>query len=464
MFIENVEIIDTVEGGKGVAKIDGKAIFVKDAIPGDIVDIEIYKNKKNWSEANLMEIKKPSSYRQDPFCKHFNTCGGCRWQHMTYEGELFFKNKKVVDALERIGGLTIQEKRPILANSTDRLYRNKLEFTFSANRWLTNEEVSSGLTFEKNVLGFHVPRRFDKIFPISECFLQEEPSNAIRNFVYDLAIKENLSFYNQREHEGLLRNLIIRTTSTGQVMVVFAFGEPEMDNIEFVLSQLKENFKEITSLNYTINQKKNDTLFDQNISCFDGKEFIEEVMHTKTGKKLVFNIGPKTFYQTNSLQAQKLYEVVNDFAEFNGDELVYDLYTGAGTIANFVADQVKKVVGIEYVESAIEDAKINSINNKIENTEFFAGDMKDLLNEDFIEANGRPDIVITDPPRAGMHPGVVETIEKMAPNKIVYVSCNASTQARDVAMLTSYEVCISQAVDMFPQTDHVENVVLLKRK
>jgi len=458
--IENVEVIDIAEGGKGVGKVDDLVLFIQHAIPGDIVDVEIQKKKKSFAEANVIALKVPSQYRTTHFCKHFGVCGGCKWQHMTYDSQLLYKQKSVENALSRIGKVDIASMEEILPSANTTYYRNKLEYTFSNQRWLTAEEISRDEDFERNALGFHVPLRFDKILTIDHCFLQADPSNEIRNALSDFAIQNGISFYDLRKHEGALRNLVIRNTSTNELMVIVVFGYPVEDDIDRVMNFLKTSFPQITSLLYIVNQKKNDTTFDQDVHTFSGRDHIFEEM-----AGLKFKIGAKSFYQTNSLQAYELYKVTKDFAGLSGKELVYDLYTGAGTIANFVARDARKVIGIEYVPTAIEDAKINSEINGIDNTAFFAGDMKDILNDEFISVHGKPDVIITDPPRAGMHPDVVDKLLEIEAAKIVYVSCNAATQARDLAILTQkYEVGRIKPVDMFPHTQHVENVVLLTIK
>lgn len=465
--VENVAIFDIAEEGKGVGRAAELVIFVEKAVPGDVADIEIFRKKKNFGEAKITTLKTASDLRTEPFCQHFGDCGGCKWQHMTYEAQLHYKQKAVTDALERIAKIDVSSLTPILPSPETRFYRNKLEFTFSDRRWLTNTEISSGETFTTDALGFHVPLYFDRILDIEKCHLQADPSNEIRNSVRDFTIKNEISFYNLRRHEGALRNLIIRTSFTGELMVivVFAFAEPEQ--VENLMTFVKTTFPQITSLLYILNQKKNDTIFDQEVLTYAGRDFIYEEMHTDfTGiNKVRFRIGPKSFYQTNLYQATGLYEVTRDFAGFKGHELVYDLYTGAGTIANFIAGKVKQVIGIEYVESAIEDAKINSAINGITNTKFFAGDMREVLNASFTAQNGKPDAIITDPPRAGMHPDVVQRLMEIEAEKIVYVSCNVATQARDLFILKEkYEVTKIQPVDMFPHTQHVENVLLLQLK
>lgn len=458
-FISNVEIIDIAEEGKGVAKHDNLVLFIERAVPGDIVDVELQRKKKNFAEGKIAEVKKPSEYRIDPFCSHFGVCGGCKWQHMTYDSQLKFKEQYVGNALTRIGKVDVSAMEPILGSEQTEYYRNKLEYTFSNKRWLTSlDEIEP--TDSMDALGFHVPGRFDKILTVDHCYLQQDPSNDIRNTVFQFAKDNFMSFYDLREHQGALRNLIIRTSSTGELMVIVVFAYPEEGQIDMLMSFIKDEFPQITSLLYIVNQKRNDTIFDQDIHVYAGRDFIYEEM-----EGLKFKVGPKSFYQTNSRQAYELYKITREFADLKGDELVYDLYTGAGTIANFVARSAKEVVGVEYVPSAIEDAKINSETNGIQNTKFYAGDMKDVLTSDFIAEHGKPDVVITDPPRAGMHPDVVNRILEMESEKVVYVSCNAATQARDLESLTTkYEIVRIKPVDMFPHTQHVENVVLLKLK
>lgn len=453
-----VTIIDIAEQGKGVGKIDDLVVFVDKAIPGDVVDIELTRKKKNLAEARITRLTQPSEHRTEPFCDHFGICGGCKWQHMAYDAQLQFKQQSVDNALARIGKVDTSAMESILPSGQTRYYRNKLEYTFSNKRWLTNPDTDTAL--DMNALGFHVPARFDKILDITHCYLQGDPSNAIRNGLRDFVLRQGISFYDLREHSGALRNLIIRTASTGELMVIVIFAYPSDDEIQQTMAYLQGAFPQITSLLYVVNQKKNDTIFDQDIHLFAGRDHIFEEM-----EGLRFKIGPKTFYQTNSLQAYELYKIARDFAGFSGNERVYDLYTGAGTIANFVARHVAEVIGIEYVPDAIEDAKTNAAINGIENTKFYAGDMKDILTPEFVTLHGKPDVVITDPPRAGMHADVVDRLLEIESPKIVYVSCNAATQARDVAILSAkYDVVRMRPVDMFPQTQHVENVVLLTLK
>lgn len=457
-ILQDLHIIDIAEEGKGVAKAEELVVFVEKAVPGDVVDVRVVRKKKNFAEAVIETIHTSSELRTDPFCQHFGTCGGCKWQHMQYEAQLQFKYKSVEAALQRLAKVNTSMMEPILGSAEDTYYRNKLEYTFSNKRWLNRGDMGDTSELEMNALGFHVPQRFDKILDIQHCYLQAEPSNTLRNQVRGYALRMGLTFYDLRNHSGNLRNLIIRTSSTGEVMVVVVFAYVEQEQINEMMAYLQHEFPEITSLLYIINQKKNDTIFDQEVITYAGRDHIFEEMNG-----LKFKIGAKSFYQTNSAQAYELYKITKDFAGFTGDELVYDLYTGAGTIANFVAGSVKQVVGIEYVPTAIEDAKFNSALNGIDNAIFYAGDMKDILTAAFIESHGKPDVVITDPPRAGMHADVVARLLEMEAEKIVYVSCNAATQARDIALLNEkYEVVRIKPVDMFPHTQHVENVVLLK--
>ncbi|WP_321346369.1 23S rRNA (uracil(1939)-C(5))-methyltransferase RlmD [uncultured Draconibacterium sp.] len=460
-FYENVTIEDIGAEGKAVARVGDIVVFTKLAIPGDVVDLQVTKKRKRYQEAIVKEFKSYSIDRAEAFCEHFGVCGGCKWQILPYEKQLFYKQKQVQDQLSRIGKIELPEISPILGSEKNTFYRNKMEFTFSNKRWLSFEEIEKDEDIkDPNALGFHVPGLFDKVVNINKCWLQDDPSNQIRNFIYEYALNNNLSFFDIREQKGFLRTLIIRTTSTGELMVILSMFYEDKTAREQLLEAVKKEFPAITSLMYVINSKGNDTITDQEIKVFAGCDYVLEEM-----EGLQFKIGPKSFYQTNSEQAYELYKIARDFAELTGDETVYDLYTGTGTIANFVAKKAKKVVGIEYVPEAIEDAKINSELNKIENTRFFAGDMKDVLNEAFISTHGTPEVVITDPPRAGMHNDVVDTILKMEPQKIVYVSCNPATQARDLALLDSlYQIEKIQPVDMFPHTHHVENVVMLRKR
>jgi 23S rRNA (uracil1939-C5)-methyltransferase len=461
IFVENAAIVDISSEGKSVAKVDGMVIFVDGGVPGDVADVMITRKKNSYAEGHVTAIKSPSPNRAEPVCQHFGHCGGCKWQNMNYETQLSFKHKTVADALTRIGKLDISTMQPIFPNKENYFYRNKLEFSFSDKKWLTNDEIKSGQEIDnRNGLGFHIPGMFDKILDIKNCYLQQEPSNTIRNEIRDFALKHGFTFFNVRNKHGLLRTLMIRSSSNGELMVLIQFFEDQPENIKLLLNHLKDTFPNITSLQYTINTKGNDTLQDLDIITFYGRDHIFEEM-----EGLKFKISARSFYQTNSSQAYELYKITRDLCELSGNEVVYDLYTGTGTIANFVAKQAKKVIGIEYIEDAAVDARANSKYNGIDNTEFFAGDMKDVLNDDFVAKHGRPDVIITDPPRAGMHVDVISVILKAAPRKIVYVSCNPATQARDLAMMTGhYDIKHIQPVDMFPQTAHVENVIMLVKK
>lgn len=460
-ILENIRIQDIAAEGKCLTRHEGTVIFVEGAVaPGDLVDLRVLRKKKNFMEAVATQIHETSNLRVQPVCEHFGVCGGCKWQHIQYETQLKYKQQQVVDSLERIAKVKLPTVSPILPSAQTYFYRNKLEFTFSPNRWLTSEEVQSADNFERQALGFHIPRRFDKILDLRNCYLQPAPSNDIRLAVKQYALDHKLSFFNNVKFEGLLRNLIIRTTDTGETMVIMQFYYEDQPAITGLLSHLRDTFPQITSLQYVINSKGNDTFNDLEVISFHGEPFITERM-----EDLQFRIGPKSFYQTNARQAYELYRIARTYAAIQSHETVYDLYTGTGTIANFVARQAKKVVGLEYVPMAIEDAKANSAINGITNTAFFAGDIKNLLTEEFLRTNGRPDVVITDPPRAGMDTAVTEMLLKASPERIVYVSCNPATQARDLALLDEqYELKAVQPVDMFPQTHHVENVVLLQRR
>lgn len=457
---EGVQIIDIGAEGKAIAKVEGIVVFTTGVLPGDIVDLQVTKKREKYQEARVIRIRVDSPDRIPPFCDHFEVCGGCKWQYLTYDKQLYYKQKQVSDQLKRIGRVVVPEIIPIKGSANSTFYRNKLEFTFSNRRWLTLDEIRSGDQFEDmDVLGFHVQGMFDKVLNVNKCWLQPDPSNSIRNTVKDYAIENELPFYDLRNKEGFLRNLIIRTTSIGELMVIVNFFSENIEKREALLNFLYSKFPEITSLQYVINQKGNDTITDQELLVFKGRDHIIEEM-----EGLKFIIGPKSFYQTNSQQAYQLYKIARDFAGLNGNEVVYDLYTGTGTIACFVASKASKVIGIEYVPEAIADAKINAQNNGIVNTKFFAGDMKDILTTDFISEHGHPDVIITDPPRAGMHEEVVNALLFASPARIVYVSCNPATQARDISMLShNYQVTKVQPVDMFPHTHHVENVVLLEK-
>ncbi|MFO7868888.1 MAG: 23S rRNA (uracil(1939)-C(5))-methyltransferase RlmD [Bacteroidales bacterium] len=457
---QEIVIEDIAAEGKAIAKINDLIVFVAGVVPGDVVDIQITKKRKRFQEGKVTHIHTYSSVRETPFCTHFGICGGCKWQNLPYSEQLRYKEKQVSDQLTRIGHITPENIQPILGSAHTTYYRNKLEYTFSNKRWKTKEEIEKNeIITDNNALGFHVPRLFDKIVHIDHCFLQESPSNAIRNFIYETAEKHNFTFFDIRNHHGLLRNVIIRNTTLGEVMVIIVFFENNPEKHTILLDAVSKEFPQLTSLLYIINQKKNDTIQDQEVLIYAGKDYITEEM-----EGLQFKIGPKSFYQTNSLQAYELYKIARNFARLTGNELVYDLYTGTGTIANFIANHAKQVIGIEYVPEAIEDARKNATINNIDNTIFFAGDMKDVLHDHFLASHGNPDVIITDPPRAGMHKDVVDTIARCAPQRIVYISCNPATQARDIALLDSYTVTKSQAVDMFPHTHHVENVVVLEKK
>lgn len=462
VVFENVEVVDAGAKGKAVAKAsDGRVIFINNAVPGDVVTVQTFKKKKAFYEASVTSISKYSEKRVEPVCPHFGVCGGCKWQNLGYEHQLYYKQKEVAQNLQRIGKIELPEFQPILGSEKQYFYRNKMEFSFSDNKWLTLEQIKSDKVIEnRNALGFHIPGMWDKILDLDICYLQADPSNAIRDFIKAKAEELNLSFFNTRNQEGFLRTLMIRTTSTGEVMVLIQFFHEDEENRKLLLNAVAEEFPQITSLLYVINSKGNDTLYDQDIKLFFGRDHIFEEM-----EGLQFKINAKSFYQTNSEQAFELYKITRDFAGLSGNELVYDLYTGTGTIAQFVAKKAQKVIGVEAVPDAIEAAKANALLNKIENVEFYVGDMKKVFNEEFIAAHGRPDVVITDPPRDGMHADVVAQLINLEAQKIVYVSCNSATQARDLAILDAkYKVTKVQPIDMFPQTHHVENVVLLEKR
>ena len=475
-ILENITITDFAAEGKSIARVDDMAVFVPWAVPGDVVDLQVRRKKHSFMEAEVIRYHQYSKVRTQPFCQHFGVCGGCKWQNLPYEEQLKFKQQQVYDQLHRIGKVELPEFRPILGSVKTQAYRNKLDFGASNRRYLTNEEIASGREFQRDALGFHITGAFDKILPIEKCWLMDDLHNQIRNEVRDYAITHSLSFFDLRAQVGLLRDVIIRNSASGEWMVIFQFhleaspdsskGEenrwdsPDGKQALELMQHIADKFPQITSLMYLDNQKCNDTIGDQDILVFKGNDHIYELM-----EDLKFKVGPKSFYQTNTDQAYHLYCVAREFAGLTGKEMVYDLYTGTGTIANFVARKARKVIGIEYVPEAIEDAKVNSAINQIDNTLFFAGDMKDILTDDFIQEHGRPDVIITDPPRAGMHPDVVKTILRAAPERIVYVSCNPATQARDLQDLDAqYRVAEVQPVDMFPHTPHVENVVLLTKK
>ena len=460
-LLEGITISDVAAEGNALARVDDMVVFVPYGAPGDVVDIQVTKKRKSYAEGRITRLVEPGDVRIAPRCPYFGMCGGCRWQHLPYEVQLRCKQRQVVDALTRIANVELPEISPIKGSDPIWEYRNKMEYTFSNRRWLTPEQMASGEEFnDRDGAGFHIPGAFDKVLDIDRCHLQGELGNRLRNFVRDYGIDRGLSFYDLRAQQGLLRTLMVRMASTGESMAVMSFGEDNPQAVREVMDAIRGEFPDITSLMYVINLKVNDTITDQEVLLHSGRPYIEEEM-----EGLRFRIGPKSFYQTNSRQAYELYKVVRDFAGLTGDELVYDLYTGTGTIANFISRRARRVVGIEYVPEAIEDARINSSVNGITNTVFYAGDMKDVLNAAFIESNGRPDVMIVDPPRAGMHTDVVDVILAAAPLRIVYVSCNPATQARDLALLDSrYRVVAVQPVDMFPHTHHVENVVRLERR
>lgn len=463
-ILEGVTITDVAAEGKSLTRVDDIVVFVPFAVPGDVVDLQVRKKKHHYCEAEVVRFIKYSERRAEPVCQHFGICGGCKWQNLPYEDQLKAKQKQVHDQLTRIGKVDLPDFRPILGSEKIYEYRNKLEFSCSNKRWLTKEEVNSGVQLDhKNAIGFHITGAFDKIYPIERCWLMDDLCNQIRNEIRDYALNNNISFFDVREQTGLLRDIMIRNSSTGEWMVLVQFKFQEQGDEQRahdLLQHIGDRFPQITSLLYVNNQKCNDTFSDQTVEVFKGKDHITEMMD-----KLQFKVAAKSFYQTNTQQAFHLYEVARQLAQLTGKELVYDLYTGTGTIANFVARHAQQVIGIEYVEDAIADAKANSKCNGIENTLFYAGDMKDILTDEFVEQHGKPDVIITDPPRAGMHPDVIQTILRAAPKRIVYVSCNPATQARDLEVLNEqYRVEAVQPVDMFPHTPHVENVVLLEQR
>ncbi len=480
-ILENVIIESMAAEGKCVARVDGLVLFVEGVAPGDVADVSLTRIKTSFLEGRAVAIKKFSDKRTEPFCSHFGLCGGCKWQNLDYREQLRYKQQQVIDNLERLGGLTLPEIKPIIASQKIKHYRNKLEFSFTSKRWLTSEEfrlkkiispsplpLSPGRGVPEGRgegLGYHLPKSFDKVFDVEHCYLQPEPSDSIRLAIKEFALRKNIPFFDTRRQTGYLRTLGIRTANTGEVMVILQVTSYNKEWIEGILGMVANTFPQVTSLNYVVNAKKNDTYGDLDVHCWKGTPYITETMAKPDGSgTLQFRVGPKSFYQTNAEQAYELYKITWQLADLKGDELVYDLYTGTGTIANFVAAQAKKVVGLEYVSAAIDDAKINSQINNIVNTDFYAGDIKDLLNDNFLNTHGRPDVIITDPPRAGMHEDVCKMLLKASPEKIVYVSCNPATQARDLKILSEkYEITAVQPVDMFPHTMHVENVVLLWR-
>ena len=459
-ILESLTVTDIAAEGKAIVKYNDKVIFVPFVVPGDVVDLQITKKKSRYMEARAIKFHSYAELREDPICEHFGICGGCKWQHLPYAEQIRYKQQQVLDNFERIAKISLPAISPILGASKTAFYRNKLEFTFSNKRWMTYEEMDAKSNDSMDALGFHIPGLFDKVLDIKKCWLQEDISNHIRIAVKAFAVEHALSFFDLRKQEGFLRNLIIRTSSTGDLMIIVVFFYEDVALRESLLQYIANTFPSINSLLYIINSKANDTITDREVFVFKGDDCIYEEM-----EGLRFKIGPKSFYQTNSEQAYNLYKIVRSFAQLNSNELVYDLYTGTGTIANFIAKECKQVIGIEFVPEAIEDAKVNSTNNQLDNTLFFAGDMKDILNTAFIEQYGKPDVIITDPPRAGMHTDVIEAILVASPQRIVYVSCNPATQARDLALLDAeYVLKAVQPVDMFPHTHHVENVVLLEKR
>ena len=460
-IVENLEITGIAAEGKSLGRWNEMVVFVPFGAPGDVVDVQLTKKRHSFAEGKIVKMHTSSPMRVEPFCEHYGVCGGCKFQHIPYEEQLKYKQQQVEDALQRIAKVQLPAINPILGSANTCFYRNKLEFTFSNKSWLTREQLESDEQFDdRNALGFHIPNAFDKVLDINKCWLQDDVSNQIRNYIRLHAKEQGYSFFDLRANQGLMRTLMIRTSSTGELMLVVVFGANDQTAINEMMQSIKEAFPQITSLQYVVNLKCNDSLNDQEFVLFSGREYIEEEM-----EGLKFRVGPKSFYQTNSAQAYELYKVARRMARLKGDELVYDLYTGTGTIANFVARQSRQVIGIEYVPEAIEDAKLNSRVNGIENTLFYAGDMKDILTDDFVQQHGCPDVMIIDPPRAGMHEDVVKVILNAQPKRLVYVSCNPATQARDLAMLDEkYSVEEVQPVDMFPHTQHVENVVALQRR
>jgi 23S rRNA (uracil1939-C5)-methyltransferase len=458
-FLQSVEIETIAAEGKAIAHINGKVLFVPHAIPGDIVDVQVKIKRKGYLEGYVVNMIKPSPIRTEPFCEHYGLCGGCKWQPLPYSLQLEYKQQQVIDQLSRIGKLKLPVITPILGSKQTQFYRNKLEFTFSNKRWIeSKDELDNIPQNERCGLGFHMSGCFDKVLDVKKCYLQPDPSNALRLFIKDFSIKNDFPFFDLREQSGLMRNMVVRTSSTGEIMVTVVFAYEDMEKIILLLNAIIEQFPAITSLNYIINSKKNDNTSDLPFINYYGKDCIYESMES-----LKFRIGPKSFYQTNSDQAYQLYSLVREYANLKGDEIIYDLYTGTGTIALFLASKASKVIGIEYVPEAIEDAVINAKENNIDNCHFYAGDMKDLLNADFIKSNGHPDVIVLDPPRAGIHPDVAKVIVEARPDKILYVSCNPASQARDLSLMSdNYEIKIVHPVDMFPHTHHLENVVLLE--
>jgi 23S rRNA (uracil1939-C5)-methyltransferase len=458
--LEALRVIDMADEGRGLARHEGMVVFIDKAVPGDLVDVRIRKKQKSFLEAELIRIIEPSPDRVQPFCIHFGVCGGCKWQHLDYVAQLRYKEKQVKDAMERLGKISDPPMLPIIGSQNDRFYRNKLDFSAADRKWLSAEEFAQKEIMDGPALGFHIPGKFDKVLDIKECHLQPDPSNAIRNEIRRYAIENNFTFINLRNRGGELRSVIIRNTLKGDLMAIVMVYECEEQKLKQLLEHLRRSFPQITSLLYVINPKANDTFHDLEVHCYHGEAFITEQM-----EDLQFRIGPKSFFQTNSRQSLVLYQIAREFAQLSGNERVYDLYTGTGTIANFVARNAAEVIGIEYVAASIEDAKLNSALNNISNTKFFAGDMKDMLTESFMQEHGKADVIITDPPRAGMHADVALRLSHSGAERIVYVSCNAATQARDLQLMSEqYEIVKLQPVDMFPHTAHVENVALLQRK
>ncbi len=458
-FDEKIRIESIGAEGKALARVNDMVVFTNLVIPGDVVDLQVVKKRKKYQEATVTKIHEFSKDRTQAFCSHFGLCGGCKWQYLPYEKQLVYKQQQVENQLKRIGKITIPEVLPILGSKAETFYRNKLEFTFSNKRWLTREEIESGNEItDSNALGFHIPGMFDKVINIDKCWLQPSPSNEIRNFIFQFAKQNNFEFFDIKQKRGFLRTMVIRTSSTGETMVILSFFRNEYQSVNKLLKALKMNFPEITSIMYVINEKANDTITDLQIKHYYGRDYIFEEM-----EGLKFKIGPKSFYQTNSVQAYELYKIARNFADLKGSEIVYDLYTGTGTIANFISRNTKKVIGIEYIPEAISDAKENASINNISNAYFHSGDIKVVLNSEFVKKHGKPNVVITDPPRAGMHTDVISTLLSLLPAKIVYISCNPANQARDISLLSShYQVVKIQPVDMFPHKHHVENVILLE--
>lgn len=463
-ILENILVENMAAEGKCISRLEGRVIFIEGAVPGDVVDVSLTRIKTSFLEGKAVGIKKFSDKRAEPFCEHFGLCGGCKWQNLKYEEQLGYKQQQVIDNLERLGGLTLPSLLPIVASGKTTHYRNKLEYSFTSHRWLTREEMNSDEDFQRDALGYHLPKSFDKVFDVKNCYLQPEPSNSIRLAIKELAVQKQIPFFDLRAQQGFLRTLCIRTANTGETMVILQVTNHHKEWLDLILGMIADKFPQVSSINYVVNSKKNDSFADLEVQNWKGTPYIIEQMPKADGSGILkFQVGPKSFYQTNAEQAYELYKIAFNMAGLKGDELVYDLYTGTGTIANFVAGKAKKVIGLEYVAPAIEDAKVNARLNNISNTDFYAGDIKDLLDDKFLSIHGRPDVIITDPPRAGMHEDVCRMLLKAAPEKIIYVSCNVATQARDLKILSEkYDVVAVQPVDMFPHTMHVENVAGLK--